>query len=73
MTRPERDILVGVLVGRAGGESCGERDYTSLYTDVRDPLIYNWLKGKVKEVEYPGSVLYHSFDLMLYGIFEFRK
>ena len=54
-----RDTLVGVLVGRASGGSCATDHYTSVYTDVRDPMIYSWLTVKVKEVQNPGNSVFY--------------
>ena len=59
LPRNDRNVLFGVLAGRAKGESCGTTDYSALYTDVRDPIVYEWLGTKVKEVLEPGTVLYN--------------
>ena len=61
-----RVIIVGVLGGVPNSDSCGidENDYISDYTDVRDPLVYNWLKENVNEVATPGSIIFQFLSLI---------
>ena len=53
------DIQLAVIQGHFGGEcKTGGGPYASIFIDLRNEMILNWIMGKVPDVYVTGNIIY---------------